>query len=86
MAYRLEYEPGVLRSLGRLAKHVQRRILARLETLRDNPRPPGSIKLTGENAYGIRVGDYRVIYTIFDDRLLVLVIDIGHRRDVHRRR
>jgi mRNA interferase RelE/StbE len=86
MAYRLEYEPGVLRSLERLPKHVQRRILARLETLRDNPRPPGSIKLTGENAYRIHVGDYRVIYTIFDDRLLVLVIDTGHRRDVYRRR
>ena len=53
MAYRLEYELGVLRSLQRLPRQLQQRILARLEALRDNPRPPGSIKLTGENAYRI---------------------------------
>jgi mRNA interferase RelE/StbE len=46
----------------------------------------GSIKLTNEDAYRIRVGDYRVIYNIHDDQLVVLVIDVGHRRDVYRRR
>ena len=44
-----------------------------------------SIKLTSEDAYRIRVGDYRIIYAIYDDRLLVLVIDVGHRREVYRR-
>ena len=54
--------------------------------LADNPRPPGSIKLKGEDSYRIRVGDYRIIYTIQDDRLIVLVIEVGHRRDIYRRR
>ena len=50
------------------------------------PSSARCIKLTGENAYRIRVGDYRIIYTIYDDRLVVLVIDVGHRREVYRRR
>jgi mRNA interferase RelE/StbE len=54
--------------------------------LKENPRPRGSIKLSGENAYRIRVSDYRIIYAIYDDRLVVLVIDVGHRREVYRRR
>lgn len=85
MAYRLEYEPGVARSLKRLPRNIQERILRRLEALKENPRPPGSIKLSGENAYRIRVGDYRIIYAIYDDRLVVLVIDVGQRREVYRR-
>lgn len=51
MAYRIEYEPGVLRSLQRLARQTQSRIVKRLETLKQNPRPRGSIRLKGENAY-----------------------------------
>jgi hypothetical protein len=47
--------------------------------LADNPRPPGSVKLTGQDAYRVRVGDYRIIYTVHDEQLLVLVIDVGHR-------
>jgi mRNA interferase RelE/StbE len=86
MAYRLEYQPGVLRSLERFPRQVQKRIVERLESLRDNPRPPGSVKLAGEDAYRVRVGDYRIIYAIYDDRLVVLVIDIGHRGEVYRRR
>lgn len=54
--------------------------------LSDNPRPSGSIKLKGEEAYRIRVGDYRIVYIIQDERLIVLVIDVGHRGDLYRRR
>ncbi len=53
--------------------------------LADQSRPRGSVKLAGQDAYRIRVRDYRVIYTIRDDHLLVLVVDVGHRRDVYRR-
>lgn len=49
------------------------------------PRPPGSEKMSGRNAYKIRVGDYRIIYTIQDKILLVTVIDAGHRRDIYRK-
>jgi mRNA-degrading endonuclease RelE of RelBE toxin-antitoxin system len=50
MAYRLEYQPGVLRSLEKLPRKTQLRILERIESLKSNPRPPGSMKLIGENA------------------------------------
>jgi mRNA interferase RelE/StbE len=86
MPYRLDYLPAATKSIEKLPGDVQRRVLDRLEALTVNPRPSGSLKLTGQEAYRIRVGDYRVIYTIHDDRLIVLVIDVGHRRDVYRRK
>jgi mRNA interferase RelE/StbE len=85
MSYRLDYYPAATRAIEKLPRQLQRRILDRLESLKENPRPPRSIKLTGQDAYRIRVGDYRIIYTIQDQRLIVLVIDVGHRRDVYRR-
>jgi len=56
-----------------------------LAVLRDDPRPPGCVKLTGaDDLWRIRVGQYRVVYTIRDDELLVLVVRVAHRRDVYR--
>ena len=61
------------------------RIRDRIETLADNPRPPGTVKLTAEdNLYRVRVGDYRIVYRIEDKRLVVLIVRIGHRREVYR--
>jgi len=86
MAYRLNYLPAAQKSIEHLPRDMQRRLLDRIETLSFNPRPPGCVKLTGQDAYRIRVGEYRVVYTIYDDRLLVLIIDVGHRREVYRRK
>jgi mRNA interferase RelE/StbE len=86
MKYRIDYDTGVLRSLQRFPRDIQRRVLVRLELLENDPRPPGSIKLAGRDAYRVRVGDYRIVYTIHDAILLILVIDVGHRGDVYRRR
>ena len=86
MTYRVTLAPTVDRAVARLPKKMRSRVADRLDTLSQDPRPPGSIKLTGEDAYPIRVGDYRIIYTIHDDRLVVIVIDVGHRGDVYRRR
>ena len=58
---------------------MQRRIDARTEALMDDPRPPGSRKLTGLDLYRVRVGDYRIIYRIEDQVLLVTVVRVGHR-------
>jgi mRNA interferase RelE/StbE len=69
-----------------LPKDIRARVAEKLAARSANPRPPRSVKLTGEDAYRIRVGDYRIIYTIEDDRLIVLVIDVGHRREVYRRK
>ena len=60
------------------------RILTRIEALADNPRPPGCEKLSGLPRYRIRQGLYRIVYEIQDDVLLVLVVKVGHRRDVYR--
>jgi mRNA interferase RelE/StbE len=83
--YRIQFAPSASHQLGRLPRIVQRRIAMRIDQLAINPRPRGSIKLAGEDdLYRIRVGKYRVIYVIHDDQLIVLVLRIGHRRDVYR--
>lgn len=84
MAYQVIVLPSADKVVARLPKEIRARIAERLVALSDNPRPPGSVKLTDQDAYRIRVGDYRVIYTIEDKRLIVLVIDVGHRREVYR--
>jgi len=84
----LTYSVDILRSAQKqLAKvdHQDRsRIIAAIRELGNQPHPPGSKKLSGRPAWRIRVGVYRVIYEICDDRLLVLVIAIGHRKDIYR--
>jgi mRNA interferase RelE/StbE len=83
--YSVLLSPSAERDLGALDKPVQRRVVARIEALAENPRPAGVAKLQGvANAWRIRVGDYRVLYTIEDGRLVVLVVKIGHRREVYR--
>ncbi len=85
MTYSVLLSPGAERDLGALNKPVQRRLVARIEALAGNPRPAGVTKLQGEaNAWRIRVGDYRVLYTIEDGRRVVLVVRIGHRREVYK--
>jgi mRNA interferase RelE/StbE len=66
-----------------LPDEIANRILARLAGLETNPRPPDVKKLTGRDAWRIRVGDYRVIYEIHDRVLQIIVIAIGHRREVY---
>ena len=83
--YRIEYTSAASRAIERLPKSVAARVIARIELLATNPRPPGAVKLSGHDAYRIRAGDYRVIYAILDDQLLVLIVDVGHRRDIYRR-
>jgi mRNA interferase RelE/StbE len=73
------------RELERLATGVARRILARIEGLASNPRPPGCVKLQGaDDLWRIRVGDYRVIYSIDDDARIVDISAVRHRSDAHR--
>lgn len=63
----------------------RRRIQAAIDRLAEEPRPPGVRALKGRpGEMQIRVGDYRVVYTIHDDHLLVLVVEVGHRREVYR--
>ena len=85
MRYRIEFTSTALRDLRALPRNVQRRIDARILALADNPRPPGVKKLADtECLYRLRVGDYRVVYQILDDRLIIVVVRLGHRREVYR--
>ena len=71
-----------LRAIGHRAD--QQRLVERIEALGHDPRPPGCVKLTGANAYRVRQGRYRIVYTVADAVLTVEVVRIGHRRDVYR--
>jgi mRNA interferase RelE/StbE len=85
--YALHFAPAAARQLERLDRPVQLRLKTAIDRLADDPRPPGCVALAGEgwpSAYRVRVGDHRVIYSIEDRKLVVLVIRIGHRREVYR--
>ena len=83
--YRIELRPAALRSLRKLDPHVRRRIQGAIALLAEDPRPPNARKLKGRDAFRVRTGSYRVIYTIEDDKLLIVVVTLGHRRDVYER-
>lgn len=85
MAYAIQFKPAALRQLEKLPRNVQKRIASRVHAFRDDPFPSGCKKLLGEaDTWRVRVGDYRVIYRVHRGVLLVLVINIGHRREVYR--
>ena len=86
MAYRLTIKPSAAKVIRKLDRSTQRRVIRLLELLAQEPRPRGVVKLEGdENLWRVRIGDYRVIYEIHDDRLVVLVLRVGHRRGVYRK-
>jgi mRNA interferase RelE/StbE len=86
MAYEVVLKPSARRDVERLAKDVPQRVTAKLTALGDNPRPPCVEKLKGqaERLYRVRTGDYRIVYAIDDQVLLVLVVRVQHRRDIYR--
>jgi mRNA interferase RelE/StbE len=85
--YTVYVAPSAHRSLRKLPDAVQRRIVSAIEALADEPRPHGAKKLAGQtdNLWRIRVGDYRIVYQIQDERLTVLVLRVGHRSDIYRK-
>jgi mRNA interferase RelE/StbE len=83
-SYSVEIKASAAKELERLPDKVRRQIVKRILALGDHPRPPGAEKLTGEDLYRIRQGDYRVLYQIQDQALIVLVVRIGNRREVYR--
>ena len=86
MAYRIELKPSAVRTLSNLPKKDQRRISAKIDSLAKNPRPRGTEKIEGrEDLYRIRSGDYRIIYQVQAKVLLILVVKIGHRREIYGR-
>ena len=83
-SYKIEFSRSAEKDLRRLDRQIIPRILAAIENLSENPRPHGSVKLGGsDSSYRIRVGDYRVIYTVFDTLLIVDIERVRHRKEVY---
>ena len=83
--YRINIKPSAVREIETIPQQKSRqRIVKRIEALADDPRPPGCEKLTGQDRYRVRQGQYRVLYSAEDDTLVVYVIKVGHRSDVYR--
>ena len=83
--YRIDFKPSAEKALDKLPADLQKRVVRAIEMLADNPRPPGVVKMAGDdNLWRVRVGSFRVVYEIHDDVLLVMVLRVGHRRDVYR--
>ncbi len=83
MVYRISISKRAIKVLEKIQEPYYSNIKSAIYSLADNPRPSGYKKLKGRIAYRIRVADYRIIYEIFDDVLLVDVIDLGHRKDIY---
>ena len=82
--YSLSFKASVAKDLRQIPKGDVQSILKRIEGLADDPRPSGSEKLSGQERFRVRQGTYRIIYEIKDQELIVMVVKIGHRRDVYR--
>lgn len=83
--YEVVFKRSIYKDLRPIPTADVKRILARIDTLADDPRGPGCEKLSGQERYRVRRGVYRIVYEIRDDRLIVTVVKIGHRGEVYER-
>jgi mRNA interferase RelE/StbE len=85
MKYRIEFSPTAERQFKKLLKEVQARLKHRIDILAENPFPRGVKKLSAEeDLYRLRIGDYRIIYQVQGKALLILILKLGHRKNVYR--
>ena len=83
--YAVEIARSAVKVIAALPRKEQQRVRAAIDLLAETPRPPTCVALVGEsNVYRVRVGDYRILYEVFDQRLVIQVVRVGHRRDVYR--
>ena len=87
MTYTIEISTSAAKAVDKLEKANRLRVVGAIELLSVDPRPPGAKMLRGgeQGRWRVRVGDYRIVYAIEDDRLLVLVLRVAHRREVYDR-
>lgn len=85
VSYQIEIKPSASKELEKLPRQVIPRVVAAIKELAENPYPQGVRKLTGfDRTYRIRVGDYRILYNIYQDKLIIEIIRIRHRKDAYR--
>lgn len=82
--YKIEFKKSAVKELNAIPRKDLAKIVSRIKTLSFNPRPQDCIKLTNREDYRIRVGNYRIIYSINDTILIILIIKIGHRKEIYR--
>ncbi|MFC1661966.1 type II toxin-antitoxin system RelE/ParE family toxin [Gemmatimonadota bacterium] len=83
-SYELRIKPSAVKELEALQAKDRRRIVRKIQNLAEEPRPPGCEKLSGQDRYRLRQGNFRVLYEVDDGRPSVTVVKIGHRRDIYR--
>lgn len=84
-SFRIEWRKSTKKDLRKIPTEIVSRIVEAVHDLREEPRPQGAVKLSGsERTYRIRVGDYRIIYDIFEDIILIEIIKVRHRKDVYK--
>lgn len=84
-SYRLFIKSSAVKEIEAIpTRQDRRRVVQRIESLADNPRPPGCQKLSGADKYRVRQGRYRILFAIRDERLVVTVVRVAHRKDAYR--
>jgi mRNA interferase RelE/StbE len=83
-SYRILFKKSVAKDLRKIPQKDIQRILERIDSLTEDPRPTGAEKLSGDDKYRIRQGTYRILYLIEDEIITVTIVKVGHRRDVYR--
>ena len=81
--YKIEIKKSASKEIEKLPKVILKRILNKIRSLGNEPRPSGCKKLTADEKYRIRVGDYRILYSIEDNKLVVYIVKVGHRKKVY---
>lgn len=84
-SFQVEWKNSALKEIEKLPRQIVTRVVAAVDKLSDNPFPQGVRKLVGsEFSYRVRVGDYRVIYNIFQNRLVIEIVRVRHRKDAYK--
>ena len=83
-SYKTLIKPSAVKEIEAIPKRDRQRIVARIEALSSNPRPPGCEKLSGQDKFRLRQGSYRIVYSVHDYESSVLIVKVGHRKDVYR--
>ena len=83
-SYSIRIKRSAAKEIEALPLKDRKRMVSRIQTLADNPRPVGSEKLSGQDKYRLRQGDYRILYEIIDTELVVTVVKVGNRGDIYR--
>lgn len=82
--YKIEIKKSAVKEIKKLPAGTLKKILSKIQKLSDNPRPFDCQKLSGDEKYRVRAGDYRILYAIEDSVLIVFIVKVGHRRDVYK--